>query len=127
MKAQMRRALASLLLALFSFPLALPMLRADAASSLPSCCRREGKHHCSMDSGSAETPSGVALRALHPKCSSYAAASTVPGSYVALLKNSLSIGASLLRYPSIEAQTEARYRISFSRSRQKRGPPALLS
>jgi hypothetical protein len=123
----MRRALASLLLALFSFPLALPMLRADAASSLPSCCRREGKHKCSMDSGSAETPSGPALRAMQPKCSNYPSASTVPGSYVALLKASPSIGASLLRYPSVEAQTEAQYRISFSRSRQKRGPPTLLS
>ena len=81
----MRRALASLLLALFSFPLMLPMLRADAASSLPSCCRREGKHKCSMESGSADTPSGPALRAMQLKCSNYPAASTVPGSYVALL------------------------------------------
>jgi hypothetical protein len=123
----MRRALASLLLALFSFPLALPMLRADAASSLPSCCRREGKHKCSMNTGSAETTSGPALRAMQPKCSSYPSASTVPGSSnFALIKNSPSIGASLLRYPSVEAQTEAQYRISFSRSRQKRGPPTLL-
>ncbi len=123
----MRRAFASLLLALFSFPLAIPMLRADAASSLPTCCRREGKHKCSMDSGSAETPSGTALRAMQPKCSNYPAASTVPGSYAALLKKSPSSGASLLRDPTVEAQTEAQYRISFSRSRQKRGPPTLLS
>lgn len=132
----MRRALASLLLALFSFPLGLPiagpMLRTDAASSLPSCCRREGKHRCSMesggDSGGAETASGPALLAIQPRCSNYPSASTVPGSWnIALLKNSPSIGASLLNYPSVEAQTEAQYRVSFSRSRQKRGPPALLS
>jgi hypothetical protein len=37
------------------------------------------------------------------------------------------IFAALVSHPAIQQQTEARARISFSRSRQKRGPPALLS
>ncbi len=32
-----------------------------------------------------------------------------------------------ISHPSAIEQTAARYRISFSRSRQKRGPPVLLS
>src|SRR5580658_4937528 len=124
----MHRALASLLLALVSFPLISPLLRADADSSLPSCCRRAGKHHCSTASASEETASSPALKAIQPRCSNYPSMVAVPrGSSVAFLKNSPSIGASLLSYPSVEAWTEAQYRVSFSRSRQKRGPPSPLS
>lgn len=45
----MRRAFAVLLLALFSFPLIAPALStSDRQSTLPACCRRDGKHHCEM-------------------------------------------------------------------------------
>jgi hypothetical protein len=122
----MRRALASLLLALFSFPLIFPVLRADADPNLPSCCRREGKHRCSMESASTETASG--LHGIQPKCSNYPSAIAIPGNWsVAYVRNAPSICASLLIYPSAQARTETQYRVSFSRSRQKRGPPALLS
>jgi hypothetical protein len=120
-----RRALASLLVALFSLPLILPLLRADAASSLPSCCRREGKHRCSMDS---ESKYQEGLSPIQPKCSNYPATIAIRGDWnVAFFKNSPSICASLLNYTCALAQAEAKYRVSFSRSRQKRGPPALLS
>jgi hypothetical protein len=120
----MRRAFASLLLALFSFPLIAPILRADAASGLPSCCRREGKHHCSTSSANA----GAAFNAIQPRCPNYPSMIAVPGgSSVAFLKNFPSICAPLLSYPSVQARTEAQYRTSFSRSRQKRGPPSPLS
>jgi len=49
------------------------------------------------------------------------------GSSVAFLKDFPSICAPLLSYPSVEARMEAQYRVSFSRSRQKRGPPTPLS
>jgi len=118
-----RRALASLLVALFSLPLILPLLRADVASSLPSCCRREGKHRCSMDSKSKYQEG---LSPIQPKCSNYPATIAIRGDWnVAFLKNPQSVCASLLHYSSTPAQTEAKYRVSFSRSRQKRGPPAL--
>jgi hypothetical protein len=119
----MRRALASLLLALFSFPLILPVLRADAASNLPACCRREGKHHCSMDS-LPKYQEGISP--IQPKCSNYPSTIAVPGN-IAFLENPPSVCVSLLTYPPLQAQAEAQYRVSFSRSRQKRGPPALLS
>jgi hypothetical protein len=123
----MRPALASLLLALFSYPLIVPMLRADADATMPSCCRREGKHHCSMGHATA-SQDGPAVDPVRPKCSSYPMTSASPGAWnFAILRNFTPINGSLLSYPSIEAQTEAQYRVSFSRSRQKRGPPALLS
>ena len=121
----MRRALASLLVALFSFPLILPVLRADDASNLPSCCRRAGKHHCGMDS---ESKHQEGLSPIQPKCCNYPATIAIRGDWnVAFLKNPPSISASLLNFSSTPAQTEAKYRVSFSRSRQKRGPPSLLS
>lgn len=121
----MRRALASFLLALFSVPLMLPILREDVASLLPACCRRAGQHHCSMDS-EARSPEG--LDPIQPKCSNYPATLAVHGNWnIACFKNAPSIRTSLVTYPSVEAQTEAQYRVSFSRSRQKRGPPSLFS
>jgi hypothetical protein len=121
----MRRALASLLLTLFSFPLIVPLLRADAASTLPSCCRRAGKHHCSTDS---ESRHQEGLSPVQPKCCDYPATIAIPGHWnLAFIRNFPSISASLLRYSSTPEQTEAKYRVSFSRSRQKRGPPAFLS
>jgi hypothetical protein len=123
----MRRALASLLLALFSFPLILPVLRADAESSLPSCCRRAGKHRCSMDSTSAEAAAGTVVKAIQPKCSSYPAAGAPGNGNIAFFDDSQAIRSSLLSYPSVEARADVHYRVSFSRSRQKRGPPTHLS
>jgi hypothetical protein len=120
-----RRALASFLVALFSFPLMLPVLRADGASKLPSCCRREGKHRCSMDS---ESNYQEGLSPIQPKCPNYPATMAIPGDWnVLFLQNSLAICAWLLNYCSTPAETEAKYRVSFSRSRQKRGPPTLLA
>ena len=42
----MRRVLTSLLLFLISAQMVLPFVAGGAASDLPACCRRDGKHHC---------------------------------------------------------------------------------
>jgi hypothetical protein len=34
--------------------------------------------------------------------------------------------AGLVRHPAVAPQTDANYRISYDRSRQKRGPPSLI-
>jgi hypothetical protein len=70
----MRHTLASLVLALVSFPLIAPMLLANAASNLPACCRRNGQHHCAMADGDA----GAGLRANQPKCPFFPKAGAVP-------------------------------------------------
>ena len=124
---RMRRALASLLLAVFSFPLFAPALLADAESNLPECCRRGGKHHCAMAMD--ETPAtGVSLRAVQAPCPFYPGAPAVrAGEYVAILQNAGAIFGVLVSHPAIHVQTEAGFRVSLGRSSQKRGPPVVLS
>jgi hypothetical protein len=121
----MRRLLVSLLLAVFSFPLFAPALLASADSNLPACCRRNGKHGCSMPSGSKST-SGISLHAVH--CPMSPAGSQAPAAdFVAVLKGSGAVFAALVSHPSVHVQTEAIGRVAFSRSSQKRGPPIVLS
>ncbi|MGA2118622.1 MAG: hypothetical protein ABSH56_28180 [Bryobacteraceae bacterium] len=122
----MRRTLASILVALFSFPLIAPLL-ADTDSTLPACCRRNGKHHCSMMSMGSPSP-GLAVRTIQPKCPCYPAANTVPAKpNVALLSISPAVFALLFSRPAGQVRTTAGYRITLSRSRHVRGPPPSLS
>jgi hypothetical protein len=67
----MRRTLASLLLVLVSYTLIAPALLADAASMLPACCRRDGKHHCAMMDPGQPSQDGPGLSALRMKCPSF--------------------------------------------------------
>jgi len=121
----MRRALASLLLALSAFPAIAPFLRADSALSLPACCRLNGKHHCSMPSAQ-ESSSGPAVKATQTKCCDYPAAIGVSGpGNVASATNWQAVRGSLPSHSMTLAPTEAPRRVLFSRSRQKRGPPTL--
>jgi hypothetical protein len=118
-----QRLFATLLLALFGFPLIVPVIRVDSEAKLPSCCRREGKHHCGKTS-QPET-SGAALR---EKCPNYPSVSALPAfSNTTVLNATQIFFASIVKHPTVHSQTEALQRISFSRSSQKRGPPALLS
>jgi hypothetical protein len=123
----MRRALASLLLALVSFPLIAPVFASDAASQLPACCRRDGKHHCSMLAEDMETP-GPAFQAVRPKCPVYPTATSFSIQRdVAIVRDFQPQFASLITGSAVPSLTEARYRTPFSRSRQKRGPPSFIS
>jgi hypothetical protein len=124
----MRRALALLLMAVFSFPLIAPAWIAGNASDLPACCRRNGKHHCAMAAADTGTASGSVVRTILPKCPNYPTAHAAPGERnVALPQNSQAVFASLFHRPTVQTRTESKYRVSFSRSRSKRGPPTLLS
>jgi hypothetical protein len=44
-----------------------------------------------------------------------------------IARTAASIRVVVVSHPAGIAQTEARYRVNFNRSRQKRGPPSLLS
>src|SRR5277367_5598606 len=61
----LRRALATLLLVLFSFSLISPVLVADPSPERPSCCLRDGKHHCAMDAADTQSD-GPALQSRCP-------------------------------------------------------------
>ena len=126
----MRRVPAILLVFVFSFSLIAPALFVDAESNLPACCRRDGKHHCGMMARdmAAAPSSGLAIDALRTRCPFFPNGGAVlPHSGAALLATSQPAGVSIVSQIAAPAQAEAGYRISFSRSHHKRGPPSLLS
>ncbi len=118
----MRRLLAISLLMLFAFPYALPLFANSASdANLPICCRRDGKHHCAaMVMG---TSQGSSMRTVGEKCPY----SVAPPAILLLpsfkLSTAAAIFAGIVRHPAAAPQIEAQRRISFDRSRQKRGPP----
>jgi hypothetical protein len=122
-----RRISAILLLALFSFSLISPaVLAADPESSLPACCRRNGKHHCAMMAIEAASSSGPSLQAA--PCASFPSIRAVPTSAATgLLKTPAAVFASVLSRPAAHPQTEQLLRNSFTLSGQKRGPPLSRS
>jgi hypothetical protein len=119
----MRRALSITIALLFGLSLAAPLFSVDAANSLPQCCRRNGSHHC--DSGKTADSGSRAVSSIAPKCSNW------PKSTAAAWPNHLApphtqvVRIPLYAHPESAPQTEARYRVSFARSRQKRGPPII--
>jgi hypothetical protein len=119
----MRRFPAIVLVAIFGFSVIGPALVVDRGTNLPACCRRDGKHRCA----SIET-SDAGLRVTSPRCAEFPKSGAFPlHSETALPGGSQLIFGALLQYPAVAAQAAAGYRISFSRSRQKRGPPSLFS
>jgi hypothetical protein len=122
----MRRAITSVLLALFSFPLIAPVLLANVASDLPACCRRDGKHHCGM-ADPQESPSGHAVRATQSKCPLYPKASSVAGdSQTVLSSDAPRVGAPPLFRSSRRMASHDTTLVALRGSVQKRGPPHSL-
>ncbi|MCU1258919.1 MAG: hypothetical protein JWO80_1804 [Bryobacterales bacterium] len=124
----MRRAFASLLLAIFSFPLIAPSLLTNAISELPSCCRRGGKHRCAMaeKSGQVGTPNGPVLNASQPKCPLFPKAQVVPASKTILLSGAPRVCAPYLFYLTTARHHDHRPRIVSRDPIRKRGPPPSL-
>jgi hypothetical protein len=123
---KMRRVPAILLVFLFSFSLIGPALFQDDESNLPACCRRAGKHHCGMAGRDmAEAPSsGPAVDALRARCPLFPNGGAVlPHSGAAVLTADRTAGASAGFRIISPAQAIAGYRVSFSPSHRKRGPP----
>jgi hypothetical protein len=122
-----RRIAAILLLGVFSILLIAPIAMAqDPEAQLPACCRTHGKHHCMMPTGSQSR--GPSLQAGNVRCPLFPGAGAL-ASYqqTVTLAASQQFFGNITGHPSVHAHTEALYRISYSRTGQKRGPPALLS
>ncbi len=127
----MRRLYSILLLGAFLLPFLAPALSAGATaeSQLPACCRRNGRHHCAMS---------AAARAMMASADAKQHGFRAPLERCPYQQHSLGVvhhessavhapgvtTVALLREPSAAAQAECLRRISFDRSRQKRGPPA---
>ncbi|MGC2638737.1 MAG: hypothetical protein WA294_16255 [Acidobacteriaceae bacterium] len=122
----MRRALALLLLVGFSFPLIAPLFTSGPdEASLPACCRRNGKHHCAMYASMRVSSRYQTITARCPCYPFTGIALMLPHAFVAYRAPAIARQAAVAA--AVVAEAEAGYRISADRTRQKRGPPALLS
>jgi hypothetical protein len=120
-----RRLLAISLLLLFTAPFVLPLFGSSAAeAALPACCRRNGKHHCMMYMAWMQERT---FHTVHEKCPYSIAPPAILVLHSYRPTAAASIFAGITRHPTAAAQTEAQLRISFDRSRQKRGPPFSIS
>ena len=113
------------LLVIFSLPLISADWFVDTQSKLPPCCRRDGKHGCSMMPKATATAGSLAVMATGNKCPLYPSAQASPAHSDGFVLSDSSAPVPLASGPRSVAQTEARYWVSFSRTRQKRGPPSL--
>jgi hypothetical protein len=117
--------IANLLLALFSLMLAVPLIASDSQDSLPSCCRRDGKHHCTTGMSAESAVEQAEFGAVSEKCPYLPLSFATDHSQLSsMLVPTTIFYAELRHHPAVHAQTESKARISFARTRQKRGPPS---
>ena len=130
----MRRLLSISLLLLLVLPIVSPLFAATPSeATLPACCRRNGKHHCSMGTimgtalqqSSSQSPTAQSST-IREKCP-YLLTVQAPA-HLLFTPDEIQavIHTGILSQPAAHAQTEALLKISFDRSQHKRGPPALL-
>jgi hypothetical protein len=118
-----RRAPAILLLGIFGFSLIAPVLAADSASKLPACCRRDGQHRCAMTGTRSEV--GALIQAV---CPAYPKTGATPAySKTAVAGLCQVVAGPTASESTYRAQTAVLAHSSFSRTRQKRGPPKRIS
>ena len=107
------------ILLLMSFPLVAPALGQSPQAHVLLCCRKMGAHHC-MTVTYTEIPS------IHSLCpASLGASSTAHTAAWTIATQQETSAANTIEQLRVR-QVEAGYRISFYRSRQKRGPPASV-
>jgi hypothetical protein len=109
---------------IFGFSPVAPAFLTNDNSDVPACCRRLGAHHCSLIAK--QLPVGVALKGV---CDRYGRFPAVPAppeySKAAFAGVSRTLFAAVASRSTTAEQGQILYRVSFSRSRQKRGPPTL--
>src|SRR3954454_15492387 len=122
----MQRGVITALAFLFSWLLIAPLLASPSLfAAVPACCRKGGSHQCTMGSSDPGT-SGSTLRTVGAKCPFRCNLITAASHFDFCAPGTGdSVYAGLLQHPAISPQTEANFRVSYDRSRQKRGPPVL--
>jgi hypothetical protein len=122
------RIIAATLLLVFAGNTALPALFADPESNLPACCRRDGKHHCAMMDmvGMDQHDGGAYWKSTPQRCTQFPKGGASLCAVKIAPQRTSEIGPIVASHPTVAAQTEVLYRISHSRSREKRGPPSLV-
>ena len=126
-RSAMQRGVAGALALLFSWLLIVPAFAVRTESVLPACCRKGGSHQCTMRSAQEPANSEPSLHSVEQGCPFAHHSSTAAAhGYACGPTTGESVYAGLIRHPAISPQTEANFRISYDRSRQKRGPPVLI-
>lgn len=127
----MRRAMGSLLLALFSFTLIAPALRSASGPELAPCCRRDGKHHCAASiptASDAVRQDAPSWNTQQSKCPFVPGAGFVSGDARFVLASAASgVTPAGPGGPAIQRPSPGHPRVSFDSSLPKRGPPVLPS
>ncbi len=121
-----RRLLSITLLLLLVLPSLAATLLQNTDANVPVCCRAKGNHHCMM-LPELVTRDGMAVRMARERCPAFpkwTAWVSSPLSPAALAQSGISV---VVISPNAILQAEAHYRFAWSRSRQRRGPPSLLS
>jgi len=120
----MRRVLTLLLLAVFGLPTVAPLLAMgqDIEAHLPACCRRNGMHHCMMNTDQpSKAPAFSARCPDFPRPTMAAPA----GTFAAIATPSL-LAFTDISTLAAPQRAETQRRISRQRSHHKRGPPPVF-
>ena len=123
----MRRTIALALTVIFSWTLIAPILGPGAGANLPSCCRRNGKHHCMMRGMEPAAGDRKGFTSVSEKCPCPPAATFAVHSPVFKPEAGKRFCAQVVTYQARASRTEALRNISFLRSHPKRGPPSPLA
>jgi len=95
----------------------------DPQSTLPACCRRDGKHHCAMLAMMEEEAAAPALQASPPNCPFRSLLATPAGSSVAGPPVRFAFITATITHSEQIVQALISARVSEARSHLKRGPP----
>jgi hypothetical protein len=125
------RAAAGVVLAIFLLPLFLPFFNLGSESSLPACCRRDGKHHCAMSVPLRQvlpgTSSGPVARTAIPACP-YRSHLLMPVvSRVLFVPPLQGFSVPAISYAELNRKSVFLARFSEFSTELERGPPSLLA
>lgn len=125
----MRRLLSFVLLLVFGLPVVAPAFgaTANAETSLPACCRRNGAHHCVMTPEQIEAlRHGTQFNAVRSKCP-FCPSTPIGVHYeVPALQRPSNLHVSTTMQQAQFRQAEAWARVAMAGARYKRGPPQNL-
>jgi len=120
----MRRIPAILLLVVFSLPLIGPAAWAQTDPQVPECCRRLGRHHCTVPAADSQSAGGPAWQPAVEKCPYFPALPTSPaGSKAALRGASRTVAADTGTLFARVGGDSVRFDLRILNSHRKRGPP----
>ena len=118
----MRGVIARGLVVLFSFLLIGPcVFVSDPQSTLPPCCRRNGKHQCGMTERAVERANGAGVGSVSTKCPLFPR--SVPASHPMQFNVPPAIQAGMGIARAAYVHTDAQFRAASKRAHQQRGPP----